>query len=286
MESSPRIGILSWQLATVSAILSFATGAGSLCLTLWSNHTPAVLVRTCFDLVAQGDVDSPMILVGSAGVFAAAAVSLRIAYCAGRAARAIRRERSRLRRGLAVVARCDPAWPGTVVIDRPEATAFCLPGRRGGTVVLSTGALSRLSPPEVQTVLAHERAHLQGHHDVVVWAAQSLREAFPFVPLFTAAAAALPGLVEMAADDVASRASSRRVLAFALLRMADVTAPASSMGVGGSAISRRVRRLLQPTPSGRVRRTAAVAVGVILLVAPMATFASAVTAGCRLGMTS
>ena len=286
LESSPRVGILLWQLATVSALVAFVSGAATLCLTLWSRATPVVFLRTCFELLGRGEVDSPMMRIGSVGLLVATAGGVRLAYCAGRTALDLRRDRIRQRHRLALLAWGDAAWPGALVIDRPEATAFCLPGRRGGTVVLSTGTLARLSPAEVQAVLAHERAHLRGRHDVVVWAAQSLRNAFPFVPLFRAAAAALPRLVEMAADDVASRESGRRVLASALLSMADSSTPASAMGVGGSAIMCRIRRLVQPRPPGRLRCATAVAGGLVLVGAPLATFAVALATGCQLGMSA
>lgn len=284
LEFSPRVGILLWQLATVSALVSFVTGAATLCLTLWSQATPAVFLRTCIALLGEGDVDSPMMLIGSAGVAAAAAAGLRLAYCAGRTALGIRRERSRQRRCLALLAHSDAAWPDAVVIDHPEATAFCLPGLRGGTVVLSTGTLTRLTPAEVHAVLAHERAHLRGRHDLVVWAARSLHDAFPFVPLFRAGAEALPRLVEMAADDVAMRHAGRRVLASALLRMTDAATPAFALGVGGSTITCRVRRLVQPRPAGRLRGAAAVGGGLLLVGAPMIAFAVALATGCQFVM--
>lgn len=227
-----------------------------------------------------------MMVLGSAGVLAATATGLRLAYCAGRMALGIRRERNRQRQCLALVARAHAAWRGAMVIDRPEATAFCLPGRRGGTVVLSTGTLSMLTPAEVQAVLAHERAHLRGRHDLVVWAARSLRDAFPFVPLFRAAADALPLLVEMAADDVAMRHAGRRVLATALLRMADASAPSFALGVGGSTIASRVRRLVQPRSTSRLGSAAAVTAGLLLVGAPLATFGVALTTGCQIGMSA
>lgn len=286
LEYSPCIGIVLWQLATASAVVSFVTGAATLCLNLWSDTTSAAFLRTCIALLSQGDLESPMLLIGSAGVIAAAAAGLRLLYCAGRARIDIRRERTRQRRSLTLLARSDASWPDALVIDRPEATAFCLPGRRGGTVVLSAGTLTRLTPAEVHAVLAHERAHLRGHHDLVVWAARSLRDAFPFVPLFRAAAEALPRLVEMAADDVASRETGLRVLASALLRMTDASTPAFALGAGGSTIICRVRRLVQPHPAGRFRSAAAVTGGLLLVGAPMATFAVALATGCQFGMSA
>ena len=286
LEFTPRVGIVVWQLTTLSALVSFVTGAATLCLTLWNEATPAVFVQTCFALLSQGDPESPMMLIGSAGVLAVVATGLRLAYCAGQIALGIRRDRSRQRQCLALLSRSDDAWPGAVVIDRPEATAFCLPGRNGGTVVLSTGTLTRLTSAEVDAVLAHERAHLRGRHDLVVCAARSLRDAFPFVPLFRAATDALPGLVEMAADDAATRHAGRRVLASALLRMADASTPAFALGVGGSRITPRVRRLVQPRPTSRLRGVAAVTGGLLLVGAPLATFAVALATGCQFGMSA
>lgn len=286
LETSPRVGIVVWQSTSLSALLSFVTGAATLCLTLWSEVTPTAFLRTCFALLTEGNLESPMMVIGSVGVIAAAAAVLRLAYCAGRTALSIRRERNRQRRCLALLARSDPALPGALVIDRPEATAFCLPGRRSGTVVLSTGTLTRLTPTEVQAVLAHELAHLRGRHDLVVWAARALRDAFPFVPLFRAAAGALPRLVEMAADDVATRHVGRRTLASALLRMADSSTPAFALGVGGSTITSRVRRLVQPPAGSRFSGAAAAAGGLVLVVAPLATFAVALATGCQFGMSA
>ena len=67
LEFSPRVGIILWQLATVSALVSFVTGTATLCLSLWSESTPAVFLRTCFALLSQGDLEPPMMLIGSAG---------------------------------------------------------------------------------------------------------------------------------------------------------------------------------------------------------------------------
>lgn len=286
LEASPRVGIALWQLAAASALVSFLAGPATLCLSLWSGTTPAVFIRTCAALLAQGHVGSPMLLVGSAGMLAMVIAGSRLAYCAGRTALTIRRERRRQRQHLALVARQDVRLPGVLLIDRPEVVAFCLPGRRGGDVVLSTGALARLTPDEVLAVLAHERAHLRNRHDAVVAAAGSLRDAFGFVPLFSAAAEELRRLVEMAADDAATRRSGRRVVASALLRMADASAPAPALGVGGSTVACRVRRLVRPRPPGRLRGAAALGGGVVLVTAPVLTFAVAVATGCQFVMSA
>lgn len=54
LEFSPRVGILVWQLATASALVSFVTGAATFCLTLWNEVAPTAFLRTCFALLGPG----------------------------------------------------------------------------------------------------------------------------------------------------------------------------------------------------------------------------------------
>ncbi|TNM67674.1 M56 family peptidase [Streptomyces sp. NP160] len=62
---------------------------------------------------------------------------------------------------------------GVVVVD-DGAEAFALPGR-GGRVVVSRALMDALPAPEQAALLAHERAHLRDHHDLLrsatAWAA-------------------------------------------------------------------------------------------------------------------
>jgi Zn-dependent protease with chaperone function len=111
----------------------------------------------------------------------------------------------------------------TVMLEDPRPAAYCVAGHPAAIVVTS-GALAVLDPPQLRAVLAHESAHLaQGHHALAT-VTRGLAAALPGVPLFTRGAAEVARLTEMAADDAAARASGRPALVSALLAIATGTA--------------------------------------------------------------
>lgn len=78
------------------------------------------------------------------------------------------------------------------------AAAYCLPGRHR-RIVITNATLDALDGTQLDAVLAHEHAHLTGHHHLVVGGADARRRAFPRVPLFRHAHAEISRLVELAA---------------------------------------------------------------------------------------
>ena len=174
----------------------------------------------------------------------------------------------------------DRVW----VLPTTATAAYCLPGHRFG-VVVTQGALDRLSPAELRAVLAHERAHLSGRHHLLVGWARLLDSAFPAVPLLRAAASEVPELVEWAADDQAAGEAGPHALAHALGVMARArsldTDPA--LAAAGACPVRRVRRQVQPggPPAGWVANAAAVLVVVLpLVLAVLATVLNVVMPYC------
>ena len=188
------------------------------------------------------------------------------------------------------------------VVEAAEPTAYCVPGREP-EIVLTRGALQRLSPAELDAVVAHELAHLRGrHHLCVAWAAVPA-EAFPFVPLLRVAADEVARLVEWCADDRAGRQCGNRTVARALATMAigaraAARASGPALTAAASGVPERVRRLLSPEPrtaTGRWRMAAAFALPVLafgtaatLLISstisdpePLCTVAAAPHAGTR-----
>jgi Zn-dependent protease with chaperone function len=180
-----------------------------------------------------------------------------------------------------------------VVLDDPRPAAYCVAGRPAA-IVLTSGALEVLDPPQLSAVLAHERAHL-AHGDHVLHAlTQGLASAFPGVPLFARGAAEVARLTEMAADDTAARASSRPALVAALLAIATGTVvpsaglsgagargaavPAGAMPAAARAVPDRVERLLRPSsPARSAAFTAALALVLTLLAAAPTVLALLVT---------
>jgi len=176
-----------------------------------------------------------------------------------------------------------------VVLDDPRPAAYCVAGRPAA-IVLTSGALQVLDPPQLGAVLAHERAHLAHGDHLLQTLTQGLAAAFPGVPLFTRGAAEVARLTEMGADDTAARASSRPALVAALLAIATGTVipttgipdqgagaagaalPSGALPAAARAVPDRVERLLCPsTPARSAAFTAALAFALaVLTAAPLA----------------
>jgi Zn-dependent protease with chaperone function len=191
---------------------------------------------------------------------------------------------TRLHAQAALLAGRELAGTGAVVLDDPRPVAYCVAGRPAAIVVTS-GALAVLDSPQLAAVLAHERAHLAGHHHLLVTVTRGLAAALPGVPLFTSGAAAVARLAELAADDAAARGAGRPVLVAALLAIATGTAvpsaPATARGAlaaASLAVPARVERLLDPP----CRRAAALA-GLVLTLLSAALIALPATLAGVLG---
>lgn len=93
--------------------------------------------------------------------------------------------RARTLAAAALEAACMPARDGLVVVEDDTPDAFAIPGMPG-RVVVSTGMLHTLDDSEHDVLLAHERAHLTGHHYAFVALAQIGAAANPLLrPLAT-----------------------------------------------------------------------------------------------------
>jgi Zn-dependent protease with chaperone function len=204
-----------------------------------------------------------------AGALLATAVVLWPAWHLARGVPRTRRARCAQAAFLAAAGRPDPALDA-VILDDDAPAAYCLPrGRR--RVVISAGALSRLSPGQLHAVLAHERAHLRGHHHLMLAIAAALARAFPAIPLLARAATELAVLAEMTADDAATRHHDPADLAAALVTLATAGSRATTLAAGGPAAIARIQRLVTPPPRpGLAARTARLAAGLAVLTIPAA----------------
>ncbi len=124
-----------------------------------------------------------------------------------------------------------PTRARTRVLDDAAPVAYCLPRGIGSVTVLSQGLLDRLDPDELAAVIAHERAHVEQRHEVLLVAFKAWREALPWFPIAARAESEVAALVEMRADDSARRTLAQSgvmpdaVLARAILRVAGPTGP-------------------------------------------------------------
>lgn len=281
-DRSPAMGIVAWQALTVSVLLSVVLAGTALALPTLSITTDlAELLRACA-LALQAHYATPGgAAVAVSGAVLAVAVVARVAQCLAAGWVRTRRRRTQQRRALEFVAR--PHGPSdSLVIHHTSPLVYCLPGR-GGRVVLTTGTLDTLSGEELAAVLAHERAHLCGRHDLVLAAAGAFAAAFPFVRVFGTAHTQLARLVEMHADDSAVRMSERRVLAKALISLAGAGHPAGTLGAGGESALARVERLARPCrPLGKAARILALMASLSLLAVPVMVAASPAVAAAAM----
>jgi hypothetical protein len=202
-------------------------------------------------------VDVTVVLVGGVGVTA-----IRTLRC-----------RARHRHLLDLVGTRSGSLSGALVLDHAQPVAYCLPGLQT-RIVVSTGALSALGSDEVAAVVSHEQGHAHARHDLVMLPFASMVDLLRWVPYARLAPRAVGTLLEMAADDFASRAHGRRTVASALVHLADAGAsavPACAFGASEAAIIARVRRLLADKKGSHLAALAGVtgALGTLLL--PVAT---------------
>lgn len=273
-SSAPRVAILSWQ-ALVWSVFAAIVLAG---LALWMPQWPGAVglaeyLHTCVMLLRQQYATPGGAIASTLGLAIAGAVVARAGWCLIRSWLSVGVRRRSQRRSFRVAARREPD-SGTLILDHDRAAAFCLPGRRP-EVVITTGALACLDEEQVGAVLAHERAHLRGHHDRIVGVGSALAEAFPFVPAFRIAAVEITRLVELAADDAAARCSDRLTLATALVRLAEGSVPTGTLAAGGPSAVARVRRLVEPTPCMSMLRKVGLLAGAgVIAVTPVALVAA------------
>lgn len=143
---------------------------------------------------------------------------------------------------------------GAVVLDVDEPAAYCVAGKPH-TVIITRGVLTALDDRHLDAVLAHERAHLDGRHHLLLALTRALATTLR-IRLFTTGAVEAARLLEVLADDAAARIHGRAAVLRALLTLADMRdGPAEAMGATGIGVKRRVARLATPTDRTARRRS-------------------------------
>jgi Zn-dependent protease with chaperone function len=284
----PQLGLAAWLTAMMSvlvsavvallfliqaAVVSSSQLAEAFCRSVTGTAcTSAVYRSAVFDLLLAA---------------AATGAALMAVLLAWRYGRSVQRARQRTRAHADAARIIGSQLPGAarpgdglragaaVVLDAPEPVAYCVPGRPG-TIVVTSGALAVLDPGQLSAVLAHEQAHLAGHHHLLITLTRALSVSFPAIPLFTRGPREVARLAEMCADDAAARRSGGRTLVGALLAMrppsatppgATLAAPAAALSATACAVTARVRRLLEPPSRSRRVRHGLALITVTLLLA-------------------
>jgi len=208
------------------------------------------------------------ITVAGLGLTMAGAVVARTALTATTHLRAAGRQALQHAQTARLVGRPEPAL-GAVLLEHSQPAAYCVAGRQP-TVILTTAAVQALDPGQLDAVLAHERAHLAGRHHRLLALGRIGRQVLPFLPLMQDAEQQVARLVELHADDAATRARDPRLLATALVVLATAAGPAPALAAGATDSVQRIHRLLGPSePLGRARRQLLRAAAAALAAAPV-----------------
>lgn len=174
--------------------------------------------------------------------------------------------------------------PGATVVAHAQPAIYCISGRRGrAEVVVTSGALQRLSRDELEAALAHEEAHLRRRHHGMVLVAEVCSRALSWTGALRHHAPSVRMLVEQAADDEAAHRHGPVAVASALLAMSSGPVwqpPEPSLPLSGPGDpSTRIRRLLRPRsdPPSRAGNVVLAALSILLAGLPLlATVAPAI----------
>ncbi|SDJ40527.1 M56 family metallopeptidase [Streptomyces indicus] len=163
----------------------------------------------------------------------------------------------------------EPGSDPLVVIEGERPDAWWLPGT-APQLAITTAALRRLKGRQLDAVLAHEQGHVTARHDWLLHCSSALANGFPQVPVFAAFRDEMHRLVELAADDVASRRFGRLTIALALVELNEHRGVFGPCPTAHAEVPQRVNRLLSAKPrltaGRRLRLTAA---GALVPVIPL-----------------
>lgn len=236
---APGPALLLWQSVAVAGVLACLLAAPAAALTAGTDH-PLLLV--CAVLLSTG-------------------MAGRLLWSGHRIGTDLRRLRAEHRSTVDAVGERMRDLDASLVHDpvavlaHPSPTAYCLPGG-GDRIVLSRAAVDRLGPEELRAVLAHEQAHLDQRHDLLLELFTVLHQTVPERARAEDALAEAHLLAEALADQRSAARVSPTALARALVSMvtrdatADALATPALSAVAGSGVRTRLALLAAPPAPG------------------------------------
>ncbi|MEU1596029.1 M56 family metallopeptidase [Streptomyces sp. NPDC005708] len=263
---APTAAVFAWQGLMATFVITVALSVHHLVPNEHHVHERLFGLLSICGLDASAPAGRAPSAIGDAlGIAAPAVVGLLPAGWLIRCVWRARRARGRQLDMLALVGEPAHGYDATVV-DYDVPAVYCLSGRPS-RVVVTRGALDVLSEEEMRAVLEHERAHIVGRHHLLHVLAEAFSRAFPGLPLARHAKEQTYLMLEMIADDRALRFHSREALATAMCEVAAGRAPEAALGVGGSGVLIRLRRVL--TPHARPHRATRLAILFAASMAPL-----------------
>ncbi|MFE5590530.1 M56 family metallopeptidase [Streptomyces sp. NPDC056549] len=263
VEREPVVALWVWQCVVAAVLLSFALSMTFSASTAWQAVRGQVFasapraVVDAYGLGTSGPWSAVLaVALAAGGLWSGAMLGREIGL-----ARARRRQRH-----------CDllvraPLLPGElprserlVVLEGERAHAWWMAGSTP-QLVITTAALRRLKGRQLDAVLAHEQGHARARHDWLLHSSGALAAGFPGIPVFAAFREEMHRLVELAADDVASRRFGRLTIALALVELNEDRVVFGPGPTPAADLPQRVNRLLTAAPrltaGRRLRLTAA-----------------------------
>ncbi|MFJ4777704.1 M56 family metallopeptidase [Streptomyces sp. NPDC088762] len=272
-EREPVVALWVWQCVVGAVLLCLGLSMLLSAAAAWQ----AVRGRL-FAAAPRGVVDA--YALGASGGPWAAGTALALAggalWTAALLAREVLRTRAGRRAQSAELRERAPLLPGEdptgarlVVLEGPRPESWWLPGA-APQLVVTTAALGRLKGSQLDAVLAHEQGHAAARHDWLLHCSRALAVGFPQVPVFAAFEAEMHRLVELAADDVASRRYGRLTVALALVGLNEDRGVFGPCSHPQAHVRQRVRRLLSAAPRlSATRRLRLTALATLLPAVPL-----------------
>lgn len=268
----PRLGVATWLLAIVSVLATWLVSAVLIVVDEVAHGSQRhTFIDSCIEIVCQllagqsGGAPRAVLLLSAGAVVAAVlVVSVRL-VCAVTRLRTLAHGHAH---GIRLVGR--PILDHrTFVVEADVRAAYCVAGKPS-TIVMTSAAVSALDGDEMNAVLAHEWAHVRGHHLEVTIFVRAVASVLPRLALMRDGALEVTRLLEMCADDAAARRFGRHTVLRGLLALAGA-APATALGAADVAVVSRVERLtLPPVKRLRGREAALAGAAGLIALAPLA----------------
>ena len=281
-EREPVVALWVWQCLVATVLLSCLTGLVLGAAAVFHTVRDRVFAPAPPAVTAAYDLSAAPVWAVALTVLLACGAAWTTAMLARELAEARRHRgqtRAHLRDRAPDLPAGLPAARGPMLVLEDEyPDAWWMPGHPPQLVV-TTGALQRLTDHQLDAVLTHERGHARAHHDWLLHLSTALATGFPHVPLFAHFCDQTHRLVELAADDTASRRCGHLTTALALIELNQhrgVLSCASSRRLLGE----RVDRLLEPPPRllRRHRALTTTVAALVPLLPLLITFAPGLTA--------
>ena len=269
---SPAIALALWQAIALGGGLSMIG-----CLLVFGASPAGSLLGAAEALLPHlfsGPIPPEFGVIHLAALTLAAGLAVHLAL--NLALTVVRAERERRRQHQLIDLLSDPmpGQPKTRVLAHPVPLAYCVPGLRTATV-LTDGLIDALDDAELRAVIAHERAHLDQLHHLVLLAFRAWHSALPWFPIANRAERSVVVLTEMLADDRARREAGDDALRRAMLQVGSGGEPGAYADSGGVVpdvmmLEARLDRLGEPQQrSSPLTGTAVVWTAAVIVAVPI-----------------